>query len=115
MAYDEGLATRIRDILMHHPDAEEKKMFGGLCFMIAKHMCCGIIGDTLIVRVGPKNYEMLLAKPSAKEMDFTGRAMKGMIYVDPEGISEDAELDEWIMYCLEFVERLPPKAPRKKK
>ena len=115
MAYDQGLAERIRKALRDRADVEEKKMFGGLCFMISNHMCCGIVGDTLMAPVGPEKYEELLAEQHAKEMDFTGKAMKGMIYVDPEGISEDSELNHWLKVCTDFVGSLPPKAPNKKK
>ena len=109
MAYDEGLAQRIREQLQDRFDVEEKKMFGGLCFMVSDHMCCGIVKDTLMARVGPDNYEKCLTKKYAREMDFTGKAMKGMIYVAPEGIESDTNLVEWLNYCLDFVESLPEK------
>lgn len=109
MAYDEGLAERLNEQLIHRTDLEVKKMFGGLCFMLSKHMCCGIVGDMLMARVGPKQYEQCLTKPHASEMDFTGKAMKGMIYVAPAGIESDEELLEWITFCTNFVDNLPPK------
>jgi hypothetical protein len=115
MAYDEVLAERIRDILGKRGDTEEKKMFGGLCFMLSSHMCCGIVGDRLMARVGPEHYEDLLAKDHVKEMDFTGRSMKGYIYVNPPGIEDDSELAEWLKVCTDFVDSLPPKKPKKKK
>lgn len=115
MAYDEGLAEKIRILFADHSGIEEKKMFGGLCFMLSNHMCCGVVGDLLMARVGPVNYEKLLAREHAKEMTFTGNAMKGMIYVDPLGISEDSDLKEWLAWCVGFVETLPPKTPEKKK
>ena len=113
MAYDEGLAHRIRECFDARDDVEEKKMFGGLCFMVRQHMCCGIVGDTLMGRVGPENYDLSLTKPYVSEMDFTGKAMKGMIYVAPEGIAEDNELSYWVNLCAEFVETLPAKKPKK--
>jgi TfoX/Sxy family transcriptional regulator of competence genes len=110
MAYDEGLAQRLHEHFEERNDIEAKKMFGGLCFMMSKHMCCGIVGDTLMARVGPDNYEDCLAAPYAKEMDFTGKAMKGMIYVSPEGIADDSDLAHRVGLCTAFVESLPPNA-----
>ncbi|MCW9017950.1 MAG: TfoX/Sxy family protein, partial [Kangiellaceae bacterium] len=89
MAYDEGLAERLREHSQDHQNVEIKKMFGGLCFMVSRHMCCGIVGDTLMARVGPDKYEECLKRSHAREMDFTGRALKGMVYVSPEGIESD--------------------------
>jgi len=109
MAYDEGLAERIRDHFRDRRDIEEKKMFGGLCFMISNHMCCGIVGEVLMARVGPENYEKCLGKKYASEMDFTGKALKGMVYVLPGGIDSDASLGEWLDTCVKFVLSLPPK------
>ena len=79
--------------------------------MVSYHMCCGIVGDTLMARVGPDNYEECLAKRHATEMDFTGKAMKGMVYVKPEGLEEDSDLDSWVGICESFVKSLPPKKP----
>ncbi len=109
MAYDEGLAERLRDLFRDQNDIEEKKMFGGLCFMVSKHMCCGIVGEKLMARVGPDNYEKSLSKKHVQKMDFTGKAMKGLVYVDPDGISEDEELSYWVNICQEFINSLPPK------
>jgi len=115
MAYDEGLAVRITEYFDDRPEVVVKKMFGGLCFMVSEHMCCGIVGDTLMARVGPDNYDSCLSEKYAKEMDFTGKAMKGMVYVSPEGLESDAELEQWISICESFVQSLPPKKPKKKK
>lgn len=109
MAYDKGLAERLRKILGERSDVVEKKMFGGLCFMVADHMCCGIVGDALMARVGSDAYDECLQKEHAKVMDFTGRAMKGMVYVEAEGLSEDSELIVWVTRCLGFVLSLPKK------
>jgi len=109
MAYDEGLAQRIRESLQARSDVSEKKMFGGLCLMVGGHMCCGIVGDTLMARVGPAKYPHALEREHAREMDFTGKALKGMVYVQPEGLETDSALDYWILECLEFVDSLPPK------
>jgi TfoX/Sxy family transcriptional regulator of competence genes len=87
----------------------ERQMFGGLAFLVRGNMCCGIIGDELMVRVGPEHYTASLAQPHAREMDLTGRAMKGMVYVAEEGIREDLQLQSWVARGLEFVSTLPPK------
>ena len=109
MAYDEGLAQRLREQLEAQSDVEEKNMFGGLCFMLAGHMCCGIVRDTLMARVGPPRYEECLARAHAAEMEFTGKAMKGMVYVAPEGLESDADLADWVSICNQFAESLPPR------
>ena len=109
MAYDEGLAERIREVLQDRADVEEKIMFGGLCYMVSNHMCCGIVKDTLMARVGPNNYEKCLAQKHVSEMDFTGKAMKGMVYVSPKGFESDSDLTKWIGICTDFVESLPPR------
>lgn len=109
MAYDEGLAERIREYFDGRHEVIEKKMFGGLCFMLSGNMCCGIVKDTLMVRVGAENYDECLKKKFAREMDFTGKPMKGMVYISPEGVTEDKQLYEWIDTCVNFVLSLPPK------
>lgn len=109
MAYDEGLAERIRTVVMDRPTVIEKKMFGGLAFMLNDYMFCGVMQDTLMARVGPDNYAVLLSKPHVREMDFSGRPMKGYVYVDPPGIESDEDLEYWIDLCIEFVLKLPPK------
>jgi TfoX/Sxy family transcriptional regulator of competence genes len=109
LSYDEGLAERIRETLADAPNVTEKKMFGGLCLMISGNMCCGIVDETLMARVGPDQYKDCLKIPHAREMDFTGKPLKGMIYVDPEGIAEDEELNAWVDRCTDFMKTLPPK------
>lgn len=109
MAYDEGLAERIRMVLLDRPTVSEKKMFGGLAFMLNEYMFCGVTQDNFMARVGPDNYQEALAKPHAREMDFTGRPMKGYVYVDPAGIESDQALADWVDLCAEFVLTLPPK------
>ena len=115
MAYDENLATRVREQLSNATEFEERKMFGGLCFLVRGHMCAGIVGPTLMLRVGPTRYQEALARPHAREMDFTGRALTGMVYVDPPGIVRGQDLAEWLRKAHEFVATLPPKSrpPRK--
>jgi TfoX/Sxy family transcriptional regulator of competence genes len=111
VSYDEGLAERLREVFVDVPDVVEKKMFGGLCMMVSGNMCCGIVDETLMARVGPDQYFQCLELPSAREMDFTGKPLKGMIYVDPEGISEDDDLQGWVNRCMSFMKLLPPKQP----
>jgi len=109
MAYDGGLAERIREVLEGQAGVAEKKMFGGLAFMLDGHMCVGIVKDELMVRVGPDGYDDALAQPHARAMDFTGKPMKGFIYVGVDGFAEDSHLDAWIARGRAFVKTLPPK------
>lgn len=109
MAYDEGLAQRIREALDEREDVTEKKMFGGLCFLLGGNMALGIVKDELMVRVGPDAYATSLAQPHAREMDFTGRAMKGMVYVGTEGFDSDGDLEAWLGRGLAFAGSLPAK------
>jgi len=109
VAYDEKLANRVREALARRRGISEKKMFGGLCFLVDGHMACGIIGDQLVVRVGPDAYEEALTKPGAREMDFTGRAMKGMVYVGPRGHGRVPSLKAWVERGLVYARSLPPK------
>jgi TfoX/Sxy family transcriptional regulator of competence genes len=109
MAFDEGLAHRVREQLSDRRDLTEKKMFGGLCVLLGGNMCCGIVGEELMLRVGPDAYESTLARTHAREMDFTGRALRGMVYVGAEGIAEDSELAEWLGLAVAFAGGLRPK------
>jgi hypothetical protein len=84
-------------------------MFGGLAFMVNGHMCCGIVDKNFVVRVGPEQYEASLAEPHARPMDFTGRPMRGFVYVDPEGYRSTRDLKVWIQRGLHFVLTLPVK------
>jgi TfoX/Sxy family transcriptional regulator of competence genes len=109
MAYDESMAYRVREALAQQEGVTERKMFGGLAFMVKGHMCCGVMQDHLMVRVGPQQYEEALAQPHAREMDFTGRPMKGIVWVDPPGYATDEDLRTWVGQGLAFVTSLPPK------
>lgn len=111
MPFDEGLAQRVRDVTQSEPSMSERKMFGGLCFMSSGHMCFGVLGDEIMVRVGPDAHEEALQLDSAREMDFTGRSMRGMVYVGSDGISEDEELEVWLRRGLSYARSLPPKLP----
>jgi TfoX/Sxy family transcriptional regulator of competence genes len=109
MAYDEGVAERIREIFIDHSNVIEKKMFGGIAFMLSGHMCCGVVNDTLMARVGAEQYEKSLKKTHARKMDFTGKPLKGFIYVEPEGFESDEDIQYWVNLCERFVSTLPPK------
>jgi hypothetical protein len=109
MAFDARAAERIRDLFATRRDVAEKQTFGGLAFMVRGHMCCGVVGDTLMARVGPEHYDAALRRRYARVMDFTGRPMKGFVYVDPPGFEADDALSTWVEMCLDFVTSLAPK------
>lgn len=109
MPYDEALARRVRDTLAERRDVVEKKMFGGLAFMVRGHMCCGVVGDELMVRVGPAGYADALAQPHARPMDFTGKPLKGMVYVAARGSRTQKAVAGWVERGLSFVLELPRK------
>lgn len=109
MAYDENIANRLRAALAAEGNVTERKMFGGLAFMVGGHMCCGVMGDELMVRVGPEQYQAALAAPHARIMDFTGKPMRGMVMVSAAGANEDDEVAAWVERGLRFVKSLPPK------
>jgi TfoX/Sxy family transcriptional regulator of competence genes len=113
MSYDEKLAERIRRALGPREDVEERRMFGGLAFLRSGRMFCGITADDLMVRVGPERYEAALQKPHVRPMDFTGRPMKGYVYVAPAGRRTDAALRAWINLSASFVGTLPTRRARK--
>ena len=109
MAYDEDLANRIREALASRDDVTERKMFGGLAFMAGGHMCCGVTGSALMLRLGPEGSEAALDEPHTRPMDFTGRPLTGFVYVEPDGTSSDADLKRWVERAEAFVATLPPK------
>lgn len=109
MAYDEGLAQRIREVLDPTEAITEKKMFGGLAFLERGHMFVGIVGETLMARIGPAAQGDALTRPNVRPMDFTGRPMKGYVFVDPPGIERDGDLAEWVGAARGFVRTLPDK------
>ena len=109
MAYCEERADRIRKALQGVEGITERKMFGGLSFMLAGNMCCGTANSDLVVRVGPDGYEDALEQPHARVMDFTGRPLRGMVYVAPAGYEADQALTEWISRGVEYARSLPAK------
>ncbi|RJQ20228.1 TfoX family protein [Candidatus Woesearchaeota archaeon] len=106
MAYDEKLAERIRKAVKSLRGIDEKKMFGGIAFLLHGKMFVGITKDELLARVGPENNEPALKKPHTRPMDFTGKPMKGFIYVAPAGIKTDKQLKSWIEMAKTFVQTL---------
>lgn len=115
MSYDEKTAERVRRILSGRADVVEKKMFGGLCFMVNGSMCCGLTHTAFMIRVGPEHYEEALAQPNARPMDFTGRPLTGMVYVDPAGYRTDVALAKWVARGVDFAAALPAKKRAVKK
>jgi TfoX/Sxy family transcriptional regulator of competence genes len=109
MAYDEVLAGRIRAILLEQPKLVEKKMFGGVGFMVQGNMACGVHKDMLIVRVGPDAYDETMKYPHTRPFDMTGRAMKGWVMVEPGGFESEADLKQWVQSGLDFALTLPAK------
>jgi TfoX/Sxy family transcriptional regulator of competence genes len=109
MAYDEQLARRVRSLLEGCDGYSERKMFGGLCCMLHGNMCCGVVGGELMLRLGEAGAEQALFEPHVREMDFTGRPMKSMVYVAAAGIKQDSELRRWVELAAEFASSLPPK------
>ena len=110
MAYDEHLVKRLRKVLRARRGLVEKKMFGGVAFMVRGNMCCGVSGTELMLRVGPGGYADALSQPHARPMDFTGKPMKGFVTVSPAGFESDPELHAWVDRALQFVRTLPTKA-----
>lgn len=109
MACDEGLAQRVREVMAELPGYVEKKMFGGIGFMLQGNMACGVLGEDLIVRVGPDAYQDALAHPSTGVFDLTGRPMKGWVVVTAEGYESDGDLLDWVRQGVAFAASLPPK------
>jgi TfoX/Sxy family transcriptional regulator of competence genes len=109
MAYSESLALRVRQILGRRRNVAEKKMFGGVGFLLNGNMCVGIWKNSLIARINPANYNDALAEENVREFDITGRPMKGWILVEADGIETDDQLNEWVRRSVEFVSTLPKK------
>ena len=109
MAYDEALAGRVRERLSDNPEISERKMFGGIAFMLSGNMAVGVSKDDLMVRIDPDEQDEALAQPSVRVFDMSGRPMKGWILVAPEATEEDSGLHRWIEAGLDFAGSLPPK------
>ncbi|HKH22993.1 MAG TPA: TfoX/Sxy family protein [Solirubrobacterales bacterium] len=109
MAYDEAFADRVRDLLTARSDVSERKMFGGIAFMVGGNMACGVLGEDLIVRLGDEEGEKAVAEDGVRPFDFTGRPMKGIVYVSPERTESDEGLTEWVETGADYAASLPPK------
>ena len=109
MAYDEALAERVRDLLMHRGDLAERKMFGGIAWMVAGNMACGILGEDLIVRLEPDEAESALAEENTRPFDATGPPMKGFVVVEAPALADPGELAGWVEAGVGFASSLPAK------
>ena len=115
MAYNEKLAGRVRKLLTRRQGFDEKKMFGGLCFLLKGKMVCGVLKEDLVLRVGPENYKKALVHPYVRPMDFTGRPLKGFVFVGPGGCRTEKSLSSWITGAVEYASTLPKHSKRKGK
>lgn len=115
MVYDESLAKRVRQALKDEKNISEKKMFGGLAYLLDGKMSVGILSENLVVRIDPKEQDNLLKYPDVRPMDFTGRPMKGFIYVGPKATATGPALKSWLKRGLEYARSLPKKTEGKKK
>ena len=113
MAYDERLAERVRRALAPRRNVVEKKMFGGVCYLISGHMACGIVDDRLMVRLTPEDAEARLRERHVKPMDYTGRPLKGFVFVDAGGTKTAAQLKRWVECAAVYAESLPAKKARR--
>jgi hypothetical protein len=109
MAYDEALAERVRDLLNLRGDLTERKMFGGIAWMVGGNMACGVLGEDLIVRLDPAEAEQALGEDHTRVFDFTGRPAKGMVVVEPPATADPADLAGWVEAGVGFASTLPPK------
>lgn len=115
MAYDETLAERVRDVLAPRAEVGERRMFGGIAFMVGGNMAVGVIGDELMVRLDPADAEKALTEAHTRPMDFTGKPMKGMLFIDSAGIEADDDFAGWVEAGADFAASLPPKWRRTRK
>jgi TfoX/Sxy family transcriptional regulator of competence genes len=109
VSYDQDAAGRVRRMLSSRDDVAERKMVGGLSFLVNGNMCCGVTGPALMVRVGAEGREQALREPHVQPMQFAGRAMAAFVRVDPAGFAADEELARWLQRGLEYAASLPPK------
>ena len=114
MAYSEKLLQRIRQILAHRSDVVEKKMFGGVAFMVKGSMACGPHDDSLIVRIGNEAATEAMEEPHVKPMDFTGKVLKSFAEIRPSGIKTDAQLRRWVLMAAEYAAAMPKSKPRRR-
>jgi TfoX/Sxy family transcriptional regulator of competence genes len=109
MPYDEALAHRIRAALSDLHELTEKKMFGGISFLVGGNLACGVSGPSLMVRIGPADAAAALAQPAVRPLDMAGRPMKGWVLVEPAGLQSDTDLRGWVNQGVALAQSLPPK------
>lgn len=114
MAYNEQLAERVRRRLHSQPAVTERKMFGGLAFLVRGHMACGILNSDLMLRLGARQAQAALQQPHVREMDFTGRPMTGLVFVASGGLRTEQHLGNWVEKACQFVSTLPAREPNAK-
>ena len=110
MPHDVRLVERVRAALAGRRNVTERRMFGGVCFLLHGNMCCGVAGKELVLRLGDADAAAALQEPCTRPMDFTGRPLKSMVYVEPAGVRLDEQLEAWLERALRFVRRLPKKS-----
>lgn len=115
MAYDEKIADRIRESLVNEIGVEEKKMFGGVCFMMNGKMCVGVIKNDMMCRIGPDAEKTAIEQSGCRPMDFAKRPMKGYVYIDDVGMKTKKSFDHWINLCLAFNPEAKASARKKRK
>jgi TfoX/Sxy family transcriptional regulator of competence genes len=109
MAFDESVAARVRQALARQKGITERKMFGGVAFLLNGNMCCGVLDNLLVLRLGPEEAAVALREAHTRVMDFTGKPMKSMFYVAPEGYTSESALREWVHRAVSFASSLPAK------
>jgi TfoX/Sxy family transcriptional regulator of competence genes len=109
MAYDPELAARVWKLMAPLDGVRERKMFGGVAFMLHGHMCCGVVGDRVVLRLGNEAAARALEEPGIEAMDFTGRPLRSMVYLEPARNQRDADLNRWVRLAIGFTKTLPPK------
>ncbi|MSO19713.1 MAG: TfoX family protein [Acidobacteria bacterium] len=115
MAFDPVLADLVRVAIGEHTQVVEMKMFGGIAFMLGGHMCCGIVKDRLMLRVSPHEYDAMLERPGVNPMEFTGRPMRGFVFVDAAETATVSTVRKWLKPSIAFASSLPAKANKPKK
>ena len=115
MSYDAATAQRVRRLLSGRDGVAEKKMVGGVSFLVAGNMCCGVTGPALMIRVGAGARDQVLAEPHVRPMQFAGRSLSGFVCVDPPGFADDADLARWVQRGLDFAAGLPARPPGRRR
>ncbi|HEY4360007.1 MAG TPA: TfoX/Sxy family protein [Bryobacteraceae bacterium] len=114
MAYDPGLADRVGSLLLRMTTFTEKKMFGGVAYMVNGKMCSGVVKSDLVLRLGSEGAEAALTQRHTRPMDFTGKPMKSMIYVEPVGTDSEADLERWLRLAVDFAQQAPVSPKRRR-